>query len=68
MLLRRGMFVNKQVLAREGIEENPLPYLFSEEVKIGAPGGTSHEQFTRTYFPNAEVIGMQIKRLCTVMW
>ena len=58
-VLRRGMFVNKKFLAEKEIENSPLPYLFSQPVRIGAPGTTSHEEFTRTFFPSANVIGYQ---------
>lgn len=58
-VLRRGMFVNKKFLAEKEIGNNPLPYLFSHHVTIGAPGTTSHEEFTRTFFPSAHVIGYQ---------
>ena len=57
MVLRRGMFVNTQFLTSTGIEKKPLPYLFDNHLKIGASQGTSHEEFTRKYFPNAEFIG-----------
>lgn len=57
VILRRGMFVNKQFLAQMGISGNPIPFLKNlEGIKIGVPGGTSHETFARANFPNAQII------------
>ncbi|MEG3637606.1 substrate-binding periplasmic protein [Magnetococcus sp. PR-3] len=57
LVMRQGLLINRQHLSRQQARNQPLgQWLRQTKGRLGVIGGSSYEQFAKTYFPHMEVV------------
>ena len=56
IIFRQTLMINKKLAAKARVEEYPMNYLRTANVKIGARAGTSYVEYAREMFKKAKIV------------